>query len=493
MEFGLLGPLLVDTGPARIEVSAPKQRIVLAALLLQANRVVTAQRLTELVWDGRPPAGARTALQNHVMRLRQALGSPVADRIRTSGPGYLIEVHPGELDLERFRVLQQDGCRAADEGRWAEARSLLNQALGQWRDDALLDVPSELLRGEAGDQLAELRARTLTVRIDADLELGGHEAAIAEIRRLIDQQPLNERPYGQLMLALYRSGRQADALAVYRELRHRLVEELGIEPCPDLRELHQRILSADAELPGRATVAEPSPGDAEPAPGPRRNRAASRTARLRTARLRTAVLPLLALLLGGVAGLQLLGLEPGPGPRLVSPDGRVRYIARTGSDEEGRATTEVELPVFSPVTAGDALIVSLTLTGTSPGAVTMTDTAGDAYTAVGDVTDAYGHRTLIFAAFHAQQLTTADRITADYPMASKYHIAADEFRGISSAGPRVGAASTATTPPPASAPPPSPAPPATCSSPPWPPTPAPLPSSPPTGRPSPPSSSPPTG
>ncbi len=466
MEFGLLGPLLVDAGDGPLTIGAPKQRVLLAALLLQANKVVTAERLTELLWNGRPPATARTALQNHVMRLRGALGSAGADRLRTSGPGYLIEVRPGELDVDRFLTLREEGCRAAAAGQWSEARSLLGQALAQWRDDVLLDVPAELLRAEAGDHLAEQRAQTLSARIDADLALGGHETVVTEIRRLIERQPLNERPYGQLMLALYRSGRQADALSVFRDLRRLLVDELGIEPGRELTDLHHRMLGADPRLlpdhrepaaPAAAqavtpAVAQATARTAQPARTERPPALPARPRRPGLGRPLAVVVPLVVFLLGGVAALQLFGADHRPPGatataatatplRLSSADGRVGYVARTGSDAAILTADGFDLPVLVPVTAGDTLIATLSLTGSTPGPVTVTDTAADSFTPVGDVTDAYGHRTLVFAAFHAKALGTADRISAAYPKAGKYQLAVDEFRGVGLAGGQADASS----------------------------------------------------
>ncbi|WP_051969553.1 AfsR/SARP family transcriptional regulator [Kitasatospora azatica] len=427
MEFGLLGPLLVDTGQGPVAISAPKQRIVLAALLLQANKVVSTDRLTELLWQGQPPPTARAALQNHVMRLRTALGPVAAERLLTRGPGYLIEVHPGELDLDRFLALSEDGAQAAAEGRWSAARALLDQALAQWRDQVLLDVPAEALLLEVGDHLAERRAQTLADRIDADLALGRHEAVLTEIRGLIERQPLNERLHSQLMLALYRSGRQADALACYRELRALLVAELGIEPGCEVTELHQRMLRSDASLllPAPAALtATPEAPSARIASPPR---PLSRPRLLRAA----AAIPLAFLLLGGATA-----------PRAPAASGRITYVTRTGSAEDDSSTyTTTEVPVLNPVTAGDALIVTLMLTSTTPGEVTVTDTAGDRFTAVGDVTDHYSHRTMVFAAFNAKALGNADQITANYPRSSKYHMAVDEFRGIGAAGGQGGASS----------------------------------------------------
>ncbi|MFE9426242.1 BTAD domain-containing putative transcriptional regulator [Kitasatospora sp. NPDC006697] len=429
MQFGLLGPVTADTGEGPATIGAPKQRVVLAALLLEAGRVVSTERLTELLWQGRPPATARTALQNHVMRLRAALG-PAGERILTRGPGYLIELRAGELDLERFLALGERGAQALAAGRPAEARDLLGRALELWRDEPLLDVDCAELRATAAGRLADCRTRVLADRIDADLALGQHLAVLPELRAAIGDRPLDERPHRQLMLALYRAGRQAEALAVHRELRAVLVAELGIEPGPEIAELQQRILCADPEL-----LAVPAPPAAPPA-APAEPVLPAPPARRRP---QFAAVPLTGVLIAGAAVLQAdAGRHPRPAVTAAAA-AHVRYVARTGSDEQVLSSTAVDVPVLVPVRAGDTLVVSLMLTSTDPGPVTVTDSAGDAYAPVADVTDPTGHRTMLLAAFGVRALGTADRITAGYPRASKYHIAVDEFSGVSAAAGRAAA------------------------------------------------------
>ncbi|MGP7999651.1 MAG: BTAD domain-containing putative transcriptional regulator [Streptosporangiaceae bacterium] len=248
MDFGLLGPLVVRDGTRLVSISAPQQRILLAALLLNAGRVVSVDALAEVLWEDEPPAGARGALHSAVQRLRVALGPAGADLIETQPPGYLITVGDGELDVRAFSGLVARGHAAAEAGRWAEAAGLLREALGRWRGEPLADVPSELLREREVPPLEEQRLQALAGRIDADLHLGRHGEVVAELRQLAASYPLQEQFHAQLMLSLYRSGRQADALAAYQDVRGVLADELGIDPGPEVTLLHQRILAADSEL-----------------------------------------------------------------------------------------------------------------------------------------------------------------------------------------------------------------------------------------------------
>ena len=248
VDFGLLGPLVVRDGPREVPVSAPRQRVLLAGLLLSAGRVVSLDALAGMLWEGEPPAGARGALHSAVQRLRSALGPAGAELIETRAPGYLISIADDELDIRQFGVLTTRGHAAAEAGDWVRAASLLREALGLWRGDPLADVPSPLLRDREVASLEDQRRQALAARIDADLHLGRHSEVVAELRQLVAAHPLQEQFHAQLMLSLYRSGRQADALAAYQDARRIVTGELGLEPSPGLRLLHQRILAADAEL-----------------------------------------------------------------------------------------------------------------------------------------------------------------------------------------------------------------------------------------------------
>ncbi|HLN71171.1 MAG TPA: BTAD domain-containing putative transcriptional regulator, partial [Streptosporangiaceae bacterium] len=248
MDFGLLGPLVVRDGTRYVPVSAPRQRVLLAALLLSAGRVVGLDALAEVLWDGQPPAGARGALHSAVQRLRSTLGPSGAGLVETRPPGYLIRVDDGTFDVREFNVLAARGHAAAAAGTWAQAARLLREALGLWRGDPLADVPSQLLRDREAAPIEDQRRQALAARVDADLHLGRHGEVVAELRQLVMAHPLQEQFHAQLMLSLYRSGRPADALAAYQDVRRVLAGELGIDPGPEIRLLHQRILAADSEL-----------------------------------------------------------------------------------------------------------------------------------------------------------------------------------------------------------------------------------------------------
>jgi len=247
-EFGLLGPVVVRRGGEVVPVRRGKQRAVLAALLLRAGQVVSLDELAEVLWGQGSPPSARVTVQNYVMRLRRALGGADGARISTQPRGYVIRVEPGELDVARFEALLNAARVAARDGAWEAAAARSRAALELWRDEPLADVDSELLAVREVPRLAELRLQALEVRIDADLRLGPPAGVIAELRQLAGSHPLRERLHALLMLALYRDGRQGEALAAYQAARQVLVDELGTEPGTGLRELHQRVLAADPGL-----------------------------------------------------------------------------------------------------------------------------------------------------------------------------------------------------------------------------------------------------
>ena len=250
MEFGVLGPLQVNGGNASL---AGKQRVVLATLLLRANGVVPVDALIDAMWDDAPPPSARTTLQGYVKQLRQNAGLQIGGRVVTRPPGYLITVADGELDLDRFTGLCDRARPLADRGDWRGASGLFGEALALWRGEPLADVPSAVLERSEAPRLAELRMRAVESRVEMDLRLGRHAGLVAELRRLVSAEPLREGLHEQLMLALYRCGRQAEALQVFRAIDRRLRGGLGIAPGPELSRLHQRILTADPSLDGRGT------------------------------------------------------------------------------------------------------------------------------------------------------------------------------------------------------------------------------------------------
>ena len=269
MEFGLLGPLVVRADGSPVVVSAGKQRVLLAALLLRAGQVVPAAELAGFVWEGSPPGTARVTLQNYVKRLRQALGPAGYERIVTRPSGYAIQVEPGELDVARFAQLAGAGRAAAGAGSWKRAAAQLGEALGLWRGEPLADVPSAALRAAEVPRLAELRLEAAEARAEAELHLGRPAGIIGELQALVAAEPLRERLAELLMLALYRSGQQAAALAAYRRERQALVDQVGIEPGPGLQEMNQKILLDDPALLLAPSEALAGNGAQARPPGPR--------------------------------------------------------------------------------------------------------------------------------------------------------------------------------------------------------------------------------
>lgn len=251
--FGLLGPLRVaGARGTAIRIPQAKQRIIMAALLLRANSTVSGGQLADALWEGRPPPNASAAIRTYVARVRRTLGQ-VGTRLVSRPAGYAIEVHePGELDLDELERLRAESREAAEAGQWERVASLSCRALCLWRGTPLEDIPSAALHLSAAERLDELRLELATIRIDAELHLGREHHVITELQQLAREHPLREHLRAQLMLAYYRCGRQAEALEVYRKVRATLVDELGVEPTLELRELHRRILAADhpLSLPG---------------------------------------------------------------------------------------------------------------------------------------------------------------------------------------------------------------------------------------------------
>ena len=255
VEYRLLGPLEVLVEGRAADLGPPRHRCVLVLLLTQPNAVVPAHRIVDELWGHDPPASAVNLVQGAVSQLRKVLGK---DAIATRGSGYALRVEPDGLDLQRFERLAQAGSLALDEGRLEEALAELGEALSLWRGPALADLAAETLVQPVASRLEELHLLALERRLEADLGLGRHADVLADIRALVDEHPLRERLHGLLMLALYRCGRQADALEAYRSARATLVEELGISPGPALQELEGRILRQDPDLlpsaPGRTAI-----------------------------------------------------------------------------------------------------------------------------------------------------------------------------------------------------------------------------------------------
>jgi DNA-binding SARP family transcriptional activator len=250
MEFRILGPLEAVDGDRTVPLGGPRQRALLALLLTHANRVVSADRLIDELWNEHAPAAAPNALQYHVSQLRKTLAPH--DAIVTQEPGYLIRVENDDLDLHHFERLRDAATAASPE----EASQLLREALALWRGAPLADLAQEEFAQAEIRRLEELHVSTIEQRIEVELELGENAELIGELETLVREHPLRERLRAQLMLALYRSGRQAEALAAYRDLHAVLDKQLGIEPSRPLQELEQAILRQDRELsPGQAASA----------------------------------------------------------------------------------------------------------------------------------------------------------------------------------------------------------------------------------------------
>ena len=312
LEFLLLGPLEVRRDGSPLDLGPPKQRAVLALLLLRANHVVSTTRLIDELWGEAPPETARAALQVYVAGLRKALGDGQAT-LGTKTPGYILEVAPGALDLDRFERLR-DEARACDDP--AHRSALLRDALALWRDTPLGEFDGEPFAAIAAEQLEERRLAALEERIDTDLVLGRHAGLVAELDALVVQHPYRERFRGQLMLALYRSGRQADALAAYRDAREAFASGLGLEPGPELKALERAVLEQDPSL---------GVPRAEPAPTP-----PSPTARVKRRPWIVAPIALMGAVL--VAVVAFFVFEGDDAPRVVVPPNSVAVIDPATND-----------------------------------------------------------------------------------------------------------------------------------------------------------------
>ena len=273
VQFRLLGPLEAQDGERRVELGRPKQRVLLAVLLVHANQVVSLDRLIEELWGDEPPPQAAASLQTYVSNLRRALEPGRAARalsrvLVSQPPGYRLVVGAGDLDAARFAALAEEGHRLLGAGRPAAAARVLREGLGLWRGPALAEVADEAFAQAERNRLEELRVAALEDRLAADLDLGGHAAAVAELEELVGRYRFRERLHGLLMLALYRSGRQAEALQAFADARRALADELGIDPGRWLRQLQTGILAQDPGLDWTPPPAEPGPAPEKPGPPP---------------------------------------------------------------------------------------------------------------------------------------------------------------------------------------------------------------------------------
>jgi DNA-binding SARP family transcriptional activator len=253
-QFHILGPIEVLDGDARpLRLPGSKTKALLAELVINANRVVSTDRLIEVLWGDSPPETAAKTLQTYVVQLRKAVEphrtpGTSGELVLTRESGYLLAVHPEQIDAVRFQQLLHEGRDALRASEPQRAAEVISEALALWRGPALADVASALLVQPEAVRLEELRRAALEDRIDAELALGHHSEVVADIDLLVAANPLRERLWAQLMLALYRSGRQGDALRAFQRARTALVEELGIDPGPELRRMEAAVLAQDPAL-----------------------------------------------------------------------------------------------------------------------------------------------------------------------------------------------------------------------------------------------------
>jgi DNA-binding SARP family transcriptional activator len=344
----LLGPLEVRGEHGAVSLGTPQQRAVLAVLLLNANKVVSRDRLIDELWGESPPGTAAKLVQVYVSRLRKALepdrGGGAGDVLVTKAPGYLLRVDRDELDVSRFEQLLEAGQDALSRGAAAKAADRLRGALALWRGPALSDFAFEPFAQAEVGRLEELRLAAIEGRIDADLALGREAAVLGELEALVAEHPHRERLRAQLMLALYRTGRQAEALEAYREARRALTEELGIEPGRELRELHEAILRQDPELDRRAEEAKappPTSGD-EPASAVTAGTFVGREREL--ADLDAALQEALA----GRGGIALIAGEPGIGKSRLTEELIGRARTRDARVVVGRCWEAGGAPAYWP-------------------------------------------------------------------------------------------------------------------------------------------------
>lgn len=314
MEFALLGPLEVRDDGRLISIPAAKHRVVLATLLMRPNEVVHVDTLAERLWGDTRPLGARKTVQGYVARLRRRLGDGL---IETRAPGYIAVVPAGSLDLQRFDRLVDEAEHVTDPERRS---ALLSSALALWRGEPLTDIRSELTQRLDAARLAEARIHVLGKRIDADLQLGRHTALIPQLRELVGEHPYHEDFARQLILALHRSGRRADALAMYRTTRDILVDEIGVEPSRRLNSVHDLVLSTDAGAPPHSLGVLPSqlpPGIADFVGRQRELEA------LRASVVPSGASPVVCVSGPGGIGKTTLAVYAGQALRELFPDGRL--------------------------------------------------------------------------------------------------------------------------------------------------------------------------
>jgi DNA-binding SARP family transcriptional activator/streptogramin lyase len=342
VEFRILGPMELLEGGLPVEVSGRRQRALLVLLLLHANEIVSSDRLIEGLWGERPPATAAKVLQNAVSQLRRSLGDNL---IVTRTPGYMLRVEPDAIDTRQFEALLDQGRQTLASGDPKSAAAVLREALALWRGPPLDEFSYEPFAEAEITRLEELHLRALEERIEAELALGLHSDLAVELERLVAEHPLRERPREQLMLALYRSGRQAEALRAYEDGRRLLAEELGLEPGATLRQLERHILTQDPALEPPPIV----PPRKEERPRPAASEAVSKRPRGRRA-LGLAAIAVIAAAL--VAAFLLTREDARPG---VVPNSLAKIDPKTGEIVE---VFRVGLGSSRPTVIGGYIFVS---------------------------------------------------------------------------------------------------------------------------------------
>jgi YVTN family beta-propeller protein len=349
IEYRLLGAIEVGVNGHVLDIGGQKQRALLAILVLSANKPVSRDVLVDRLWGQHPPAGAQHTLEVYVSRLRKTLEPAAGGQVVLTRPGaYLLRATGEHIDLRRFERLACDGRRALAANAPGRAAADLREALALWRGEPLADISREQFAQSEITRLEELHARALEDRIEADIALGRHVDVVGELGALVAAHPLRERLYELLMIALYRCGRQAEALAVYHSARSVLVQELGIEPNPGLRRVERAILEQDAslELSPRPTSRD-APGDARD----ERSRPGTRS---RRTRLLTAAVGCLAVLVAVLAGAASIGARGPTAPVVAGPNtvavidasrnvlaGELTSIGRPGGIARGAGATWV--------------------------------------------------------------------------------------------------------------------------------------------------------
>ena len=371
MRFLVLGPLEVEVDGREVTIGGGRERALLALLLVNAGEVVSRDRLIDELWAGSPPKRASQSLDSYVSRVRRAFREAGAgDVLETRAPGYVLRVE--DVDARRFQALAAEGQRALAAGDAERAARLLDEALSLWRGGPYPEVADEQWAAPEIGRLEELRLRATEDRVEAELALGRHAAVVPELERLAGRHPYRERLVGQCMLALYRSGRQADALAAYRKARRSLVEELGLEPGRELRRLESAILAHDPAL----DLAEPDREPAVAAPVLRGQRRRRPAVALLSAGAVVAAAVVLILVVDGDGGSSLaIGVD---GAGAVDPgSGDVTASAQVGSNPSGITTGDGRIWVTNAADGTVTRIVPETgqvdqtvEVGSSPAAIT---------------------------------------------------------------------------------------------------------------------------